>query len=286
MARHIGFTLFCITFSPEMRISTPFHDLWRHRGLLWQFTLRNIELRHKGSYLGFIWSVLNPLLILCLYVIVFGYIFGGSFSEIKGETHLDYALGLFAGLSIFQLLAEVVGVSPMIFVSQPNFVKKVVFPLDILPAASVGSSVFHFLISMTLVALGVATVGPGLSWSALWLPVIILPVVLSTLGLAWFISSLGVFFRDVGQLTQFLIQVLLYASAIFFSPRIIHGTAWWAILRWDPLLHAAALARNSLLWHQPINLRELLFLYAAGIVICWFGYLAFRKMKPAFADVL
>jgi lipopolysaccharide transport system permease protein len=284
-ARQIDFTLFCITFSPEMRILFPFRDLWRHRDLLWQFTLRNIELRHKGSYLGFIWSILNPLLILGLYVFVFGHIFGGKFDETPNETRLDYALGLFAGLSIFQLLAEVIGISPLIFVSQPNFVKKVVFPLEILPVASVGSSVFHFLISTVLVAIGAATLGPGLSWSALWLPVIILPIVLIALGLSWLISSLGVFFRDVGQVTQFLTQVLLWASAIFFSPHIITGTAW-TILRFNPLLHAAALARNALLWHHALNLRQLTFLYASGIAICWVGNMAFRRMKPAFADVL
>jgi len=265
--------------------SFPVTNLWRNRDLLWQFTVRNIELRHKGSYLGFIWSILNPLLILGLYVFVFGHIFPGKFNEMPNETRLDYALGLFAGLSIFQLLAEVIGISPMIFVSQPNFVKKVVFPLEILPVAIVGSSVFHFLISTALVAIGAATLGPGLSWSALWLPVIILPVVLIALGLSWLISSLGVFFRDVGQVTQFLTQVLLWASAIFFSPYIITGTAW-TILRFNPLLHAAALARNALLWHHALNLRQLTFLYASGIAICWVGNMAFRRMKPAFADVL
>ena len=268
-----------------MRIRYPYRDLWRQRDLLWQFTLRNIELRHKGSYLGFIWSVLSPLLILALYVFVFGHIFGGMFAEGPNETKIDYALGLFSGMTIIQLLAEVIGVSPTIFVAQPNFVKKVVFPLEILPVASVGASVFHFLISLALVALGVATLGPGLSWSALWLPIIIFPVVLSALGLAWFISSLGVFFRDIGQVAPVLTQGLMYASAIFFSPRIIKGTAW-TILRCNPFLHAAALARNALLWHHPLNVGELAFLYASGIVICWGGHLAFRRMKPAFADVL
>jgi lipopolysaccharide transport system permease protein len=268
-----------------MRITSPVSDLWRHRDLLWQFTVRNIELRHKGSYLGFVWSVLSPLLILGLYTFVFGFVFGGSFGEVPQETKIEYALGLFAGLSIYQLLAEVVGASPMIFVTQPNFVKKVVFPLEVLPAASVGASLFHFLISTILLALGVMLIGPGLSWSALWLPIIILPVALIALGLSWFISSAGVFFRDISQLTQFLVQVMLYASAIFFSPRIIQGTAW-SFLRWNPLLQAAALARNAFLWHQPLDLRKLVFLYVSGIAVCCLGNLAFRKMKPAFADVL
>jgi lipopolysaccharide transport system permease protein len=149
----------------------------------------------------------------------------------------------------------------------------------------VGASVFHFLISLALVAAGVAIMGPGVSWSALWLPVIVLPIVLLALGLAWLISSLGVFFRDIGQVTPVVTQVLLYASSIFFSPHVIKGTAW-SILRFNPVLHAADLARNALLWHHALNLRQLAFLYASGIVICWLGYVTFRRMKPAFADVL
>jgi lipopolysaccharide transport system permease protein len=284
-ARQMAFTRFCITSSPEMRISFPFRDLWLHRDLLWQFTLRNIEVRHKGSYLGLIWSVLSPLLLLALYVYIFGYIFGGNFGEGPNETRLDYALGLFTGLAILQMVSEVIAISPMIFVSQPNFVKKVVFPLEILPAASVGSSVFHFLISIVLVALGVATLGPGLSWSALWLPIIILPIILMALGLSWFISSVGVFFRDIGQVTPVLIPVLMYSSAVFFPAKVITGFAW-SILRFNPLLHATGLARDALLWHRTLNPRELGYLYASGIGICWLGHLAFRKMKPAFADVL
>lgn len=268
-----------------MRIFSPVSDLWRNRDLLWQFTVRNIELRHKGSYLGFIWSVLSPLLLLALYVYIFGYIFKGSFEEGPTETPLDYALGLFTGLAILQMMAEVIAVSPMIFVAQPNFVKKVVFPLEILPAASVGSSIFHFLISTVLVAVGVATVGPGLSWSALWLPVILLPVILIALGLSWLISSLGVFFRDIGQVTPVLIPMLMYSSAVFFPAKIITGFAW-SILRFNPLLHATGLSRDALLWHHPMNFRELGYLYVSGIATLWLGYFAFRKMQPAFADVL
>jgi lipopolysaccharide transport system permease protein len=149
----------------------------------------------------------------------------------------------------------------------------------------VGSAVFHFLISIALVALGVATVGPGLWWSALWLPVIILPIVLLALGLAWFLSSLGVFFRDIGQVTPVLIQVLMYASAVVYPSSLLKGIAW-SILRFNPLLHAVDLARDALLGQHGMNPRQLAYLYACGIVACWSGYLVFRRMKPAFADVL
>ena len=260
-------------------------DLWHHRELLWQFTVRSIEVRHKGSHLGLIWSVLNPLLMLGLYVFIFGYVFRGKFGVLPNETRIDFALGVFIGLAIFQLLAEVIGISPMTIVMQPNFVKKVVFPLEILPVANAGASVFHFLISLALVALGVALLGPGLTWSSLWLPVIVFPVVLLSVGLAWLISSLGVFFRDIGQTTQFLTQVLMFASAVFYSPSMLPRAAW-QFLRFNPALLAIEQARNAVLWHQPLNHHHLAFLYLSGLAVFGLGHTVFSRLKPAFADVL
>jgi lipopolysaccharide transport system permease protein len=259
--------------------------LWRDRELVWQFTLRNVEVRHRGSHLGLVWSVLSPLLTFGLYMFIFGYIFGGRYGVMANETRIDYALGLFLSLAIVGLVVEIIATSPLLIVTQPNFVKKVVFPLDVLPVASVGAAVFHFLISIALATLGVALAGPGLSWSALWVPVIILPVVLIALGLAWFASALGVFLRDIGQAAQFFSQVLIYASAVFYSHRIVpHGA--WIFLRLNPMVHAVELARNALLWHRPLNLIYLAYLYAFGFTAFVLGSAFFRKMKPAFADVL
>lgn len=261
-------------------------DLWVHRELLWQFTLRNVELRHKGSHLGFIWSFLNPLLMLGTYVVVFGYIFGGKFGVSPNETKVEYALGIFFGLTVFQIVAEVLGVSPMVITSQPNFVKKVVFPLEVLPASSVFGAAFHLLISLTLALLGTLFLGAGLHSGVLWLPVILFPLLLFCLGLGWFISAVGVFFRDIGQLMQFTAMVLMYASGVFYSAERVFPPAAWFWLRFNPLLMAIELSRNAALWALPMNYNHLAYLYLAGFAACWLGHLAFRQMKPAFADVL
>ena len=260
-------------------------DLWRQRELLWQFSLREVELRHKGSHLGLIWSLLNPLLMLSLYVFVFGYIFNGRFGILPNETRVDYALGVFLGLSIFQFLAETIAISPNLIVVNPNFVKKVVFPLEILPASSVSAATFHLLISLTLVLLGVAIFGEGLGAGVLWLPVIVLPIAFFALGLAWIIAALGVFLRDLSQITNFLSLALMYASAVFYPAHKIPA-ALWQVLRFNPLLLAIEESRNAVLWHQPVNLHHLAYLYAVGFAACYFGHLIFRRLKPAFADVL
>jgi len=259
--------------------------LLRHRALLWQFTERNMELRHKGSHLGLIWSFLNPLLMLGLYVFVFGYVFGGKFGARPGETRVDYALGIFLGLSIFHFIAEVLGVAPTVIIGNPNFVKKVVFPLEILPVATVGASFVHFLISIFLTLLGVAFLGPGLGWGILWLPVVYIPVLMLALGLAWFCSALGVFFRDISQITGLLSTALMFASAVFYPASRIPQPAW-AILRFNPFIHAIELSRSAALWNTPMDFQHLGYLYGISITTAIGGYWAFYKLRPAFADVL
>ena len=262
----------------------PAVNLWRHRDLLWQFTLRNVEIRHKGSHLGLIWAILNPLLMLGLYVLVFGYIFGGRFGVLPSETPVDYALGIFLGLTLFHFLAEVLSVSPTLIVGNPNFVKKVVFPLQILPAASVGGALFHLLISLGLALLSLLISNRGIPVTILWLPIILVPLIFLGLGISWFFSALGVFFRDIGQVMQFLSMVLMWASAVFFTAQ--RYPLAWPYLRFNPLLLAIDLTRDAALWARPLNFAHLGYLYVTGFGACVLGYMAFNKMKPAFADVL
>lgn len=269
-----------------LRRLAPFlADLWQHRELLWQFTLRNVELRHKGSHLGLVWSFLNPLLMLAVYMVVFGYINKGRFGVLPEETRTEFGLGVFFGLAIFHFASEVLASAAITITSNPNFVKKVVFPLEILPAAGVGAAAFHLLIGLGLALIGVLTLGPGLQPGALWLPVIVVPLVLLFLGASWFFSALGVFLRDIGPLMQFLTLVLMFCSGIFFSTRSI-PPAVWSWLRFNPLLLGIEEARNAALWHLPVNPAHLAYLYIAGLGACYIGHGFFRRSKSAFADVL
>ena len=266
----------------RLNFLTPF---LQYGSLTWEFTRRNVEIRHKGSYLGFLWSILNPLLMLGIYTYVFGYVLGGKFGARPGETRVDYALALFVGMNVYRLVAETLGVAPLIVVNSANFVKKVVFPVEILPVATVGASFYHFLISTALTLIGIAVLGPGLGWGALWLPVIFVPLLLLALGVAWFFSALGVFFRDIAQITEFLSVALMFASAVFFPAKSITPAAW-AILKFNPLIHAIELSRNCALWSLPVDLGYLAYLYAAGIFSAAVGYYCFQRLRPAFADVI
>ncbi len=261
-------------------------DLWQHRDLLWQFTLRNVELRHKGSHLGLVWSFLNPLLLLGLYVLIFGYVFGGRFKPADAaETRIEYALVVFLGLAMHHFVAEVMTLSPGVILANPNFVKKVVFPLDILPVASVGSAAFHFLITLGLVLVGALAAGVPLHTGVLWLPVLFLPLVLAALGLALGLSALGVFWRDIAQVTQFASLVLLFASAVFYPVSQIPPAVWqW--LRFNPLLLCIAAARDAVFWGLPVHWLHLGYLYGFGACAYLVGATVFHRLRPSFADVL
>lgn len=259
--------------------------LVKHRDLLWQFTVRNVELRHKGSHLGLVWSLLGPLLMLALYVLVFGFIFGGSFRPDRPPSPLEYGLGIFVSITVFHFVAETIGASSIIIAGNPNFVKKVVFPLEILPLASVGASAFHLLLTLGLALACVAVWGGGVSVAWLWLPVILFPLLLLASGLAWLLSALGVFLRDLNQVTPVLSMALLFASAVFYPSAQIPAAAW-ELLRFNPLIHAVELSRAAALWGDAPSWTRLGYLYGSGIAACLTGWFVFRSLRRAFADVL
>jgi len=259
--------------------------LFQHRDLLIRFTMRAIERQTKGSWLGTLWLVVNPLLMLGLFTFVFGMIMGGSFGVRADAGTFDYPLGIFIGLTVVGLMNETMGQSPGIFVASQNLVKKVVFPLQILPLATVGSIFFKTLMSSCLAVFGVAVAGPGLSWAALLFPFILAPMLLMAIGLSWLISSLGVYFRDSQQLMQFLGTALFYASAVFYSPQRI-PEYMYVYLKWNPVLQAIELSRDVLLWDIPLDPYKLLYIWLAGFAVMGFGFLTFKVLRPGFADVL
>lgn len=267
--------------------NSPLKEIWVHRSLLWQFTLRNVEMRHKGSHLGLLWSILGPLLMLALYVLVFGFIFSGRFKAATDtESRVEYALVVFLGLAIFHFVAEVITLSPTLITTNPNFVKKVVFPLGILPVAGVGAALIHFIITLVLVFVGALLVQAPIAFGTIaWLPLILLPLILGSIGLALGLSALGVFWRDVTQVTQFLSLALLFASAVFYPVAQIPAAAW-AILKFNPLIHFINEARGVVFWAQPLSPMHVGYLYSFSLLSLWAGDWLFRRLRNGFSDVL
>lgn len=262
--------------------------LFGHGDLVLQFTRRDLELRHKGSRLGHMWAILRPVTLLGLYLFVFGFIFGGRYGVLPNETWFDFAVAMFLSLSLATILTEVMALAPTLILSQPNFVKKVVFPLEIIPLSSVGTCMYNGVVSV-LVALVIAVIGHRtLTWGGmLALPALLVPVALMSLGIAWGLSAVGLFVRDIGQLVPFLSNALIYASAVVYSTASLQKIpAAWAILRFNPLLWLMDEARRVILWHQAPNYPIWAYLYGTSAIIAVVGYAVFIVLRPFFAEVI
>lgn len=265
--------------SPQFRQQV---ELW------WQLARRDIATRHKGSYLGPLWMLLGPLLEFTVYVTVFGLIFRGSYHVGSGETRATYALGVFLSLTSYRLLADTIGAAPSLIVGQPNYVKKVVFPLHLLPLSHVTAALYRFGVGLLLFLAAFVILGPGVHATNLLLPLVLLPLVLMAVGLAWLLSALGVFLRDIGQVTNVVTLILLYSSAVFYSAGTVmeKSPLAWSILRFNPLVHIIESARAVMLWQSTPAFSSLAYAWVAALLICGTGFWTFRKLRPSFADVV
>jgi lipopolysaccharide transport system permease protein len=263
-------------------------SLWTRRELIGQFTRRNIELKHRGSQLGAFWALINPLSMLVLYYVLFGVIYNTKFNVLPGETGFDVLLAMFLGLSLFHAFSETLSWAPTLITTNPNFVKKVVFPLEVLPVAQIGAATFHLMVGLGLVLVGSLFGTAGITWHVLWLPVLIVPLLMLSLGMAWLLAAAGVFLRDIGQLSAFAVTLLLFASAVMFPATMIaqRSPELWAVLRLNPLLQIVDLARNVVLWHQPMPLPWLAYIYGFATAVFAGGAVFFALLRRSFAEAI
>lgn len=259
--------------------------LWAQRGLVRQFTRREIEGRYRGSALGLLWTLINPLTLLLTYTLVFGGLFKARWPEARGGGLTDFALALFCGLVAYNLLNECVTRAPMLIIAVPNYVRKVVFPLEVLPLSVLGSSVFHALASLAvLLAVRVAT-GGRLSWTLLLLPLVALPLLFVSLGLSWFLAGLGVYLRDIGYVTGLVMQVLLFATPIFYPTSVLPGWVL-SLIRVNPLVDVVENLRRVVLWGRPPEWLPLAAWTLVTGAVLLLGYAWFMQTKRGFPDVL
>lgn len=252
--------------------------------LIAQMTRREVIGRYKGSVLGLLWSFLNPVFMLVVYTFVFSVVFKARWGG-ADESRTQFAVVLFAGLIVHGLFAEVVNRAPNLILGNVNYVKKVVFPLEILPVVAMGSALFHALVSLIVLIVAFFIFNGYVPWTVIFIPAVLLPLVIGTLGLAWILASLGVFARDVGQLMGTITTVLLFLSPIFFPisalPEFLQP---WMLL--NPLTFIIEQARDVLIWERLPDWRGLSLYFAGALFVAWFGYFWFQKTRKGFADVL
>ena len=269
---------------PSSTPSAMFASFWRNRSLIWQMTLRDIAASYRGSVIGLAWSFINPLLMLVVYTFVFSVVFNARWG-LEQESRTDFAIILFAGMIVFGLFAEMVNRAPGQIVSNANYVKKVMFPLEILSWVSLGSVLFHSLISLAVLLLAQLVINWTLPWTVVLFPLILLPLIFASLGATWFLAALGVYIRDVGQITTVITTVLMFMSAVFY-PISALPERYQAWLRLNPLVLIITESRKVLILGDLPDWRWLGLALLMGLVIAFAGFWWFQKTRKGFADVL
>ncbi len=260
-------------------------SLWRHRSLIHASAKREVLGRYRGSALGLLWSFFNPLFMLAVYTFVFSVIFQARWSTDGSGSKTEFALLLFAGLIMFNLFAECINRAPTLILTNANYVKKVVFPLEILPFVGLLSALYHGLISL-LVWLAAYVLFYGVpQTTVLYLPLVVVPFALFIMGLSWALASLGVFLRDVAQFIGVITMSMMFLSPVFY-PASALPEAYRHLLFINPVTPAIEIARDVLYWGKAPNCAMLSIYYAATLAIAWLGFAWFQKTRKGFADVL
>lgn len=270
-------------------------DFWRLRGLVAQFAVRSISERNRGSHLGLVWTVLQPLLMLAVYTFVFAAVWRVKWGD-GGESQntTTFALTVFAGLLLFEVFGSSAGQSPGLIVGNPNYVKKVVFPLEVLPVSTVIASTMLAGISVCVLLVGKMVTGtPWIGGadarvsSTLWQFPLVLPALITlSAGVALGLAALGVFLRDIRPIVQgMLLQVLFFMTPIFYPIERV-PEAFRAVLAWNPLAVIVESGRRTLVSGESPDWTALGAVTVAGLVVLQLGYAVFMKSKRGFADVL
>jgi len=259
-------------------------SFWRHRQLILSLIRREVVGRYRGSFLGILWSFFNPVFMLAVYTFVFSVVFKARWGE-AGESKALFALVLFAGLLIFNLFAECINRAPVLILSNVNFVKKVVFPLEVLPWVVFGAALFHAAISL-VVWLFFSFVVLGLPHSTILLfPLILIPLTGFIMGLSWLLASFGVYLRDVSQLVVIITTTLMFLTPIFYPITAI-PKKYHIFIYSNPLALIIEQARGLLIFGVPFNWLSFSVLTIFSLFFSWVGFAVFQKTRKGFADVL
>jgi len=263
---------------------SPYRALYRHFALIVQMARRDVVGRYRGSFIGLLWSFFNPLLMLMIYTFVFGIIFNSRWNaQVTG--HFEFAIILFAGLNINSLFAECANRAPTLIVENSNFVKKVVFPLEILSWSALGSALFHLLVSTVVLLIILLIVKGALPWTVVFFPLVaacFLPFVAGTI---WLLASLGVFLRDLKQATGILTTALMFLAPILYPKEFIpEQYRDWMYL--NPLTVIVEASQNVLIWGKPPVWLHLGLYTLAACLFAWLAFVWFERSRKGFADVL
>lgn len=256
----------------------------KHRSLTFELTQREILGRYRGASFGLLWSLISPFLMLLVYTMAFGFIMKGRWPGSTGST-TDFALILFAGLTVHGFFAECFTRAPQLIVSNTSYVKRVVFPLDILVWSMTLSALFHLFMNMLVLLLLSLCVKGSIHLTAVLLPVVVLPLVILTVGIGWIISALGVYLRDIGQIAGVIAAAMLFLSSAIIPVESVPAS-YRIVFELNPLTFIINQVREVVIWGRLPNWTGLLLYTLIAYMVALVGHRMFNKLRVGFADVL
>ena len=250
------------------------------------FIGREIAAKYKGSRLGLTWTIVNPLIMLSVYTLVFSQVFQAKWGSIADATKpMNFSLNLFAGLIVFNIFSESATRAPTLITSNPNYVKKIKFPLHVLGEMVIGSSLFHALISFGILLIAKLVTENKIPTTAVMLPLVLLPLILMCLGLIWILSTIGVFIKDVNQIITAVVSMLMFLSPIFYpTDAQPNGLQWMATI--NPLAVTIEQTRQCVIDGIMPNKQHLLLQTLIALAWCEATYRGLKRLEKSFGDVL
>lgn len=265
-------------------LAGPFRVFGPDRSLTAQLAWRDILGRYRGANFGLFWSLIGPLMMLAIYALAFGHILGSRWVRPEGEG-ANFAIVLFLGIIVHGFFAECVSRAPGLMQANANYVKKVIFPLPVLPWAVVWSALFHMAMNMLVFVVLAGLVYGEFSWYIFLFPVVIAPLVMLTIAVSWVTASLGVYLRDISQAVPVVVTGMFFLSSAIIPVESV-PEQYRLVFHLNPLTFFIDQARNVALWQVLPDWQGLAAYTAAGLVAMYLAYAWFRLTSRGFADVL
>jgi len=266
------------------RLLSPFSALLEHRSLTLELAKRDILGRYRGASFGLLWSLISPFLMLGVYTFGFGVVMKSHWPQTK-DANTPFAVILFVALIVHGFFAECLNRSPGLITSQPNFVKRVIFPLDILPWSMILSALFHAMMNIVAFIILRLILEGTITWTIIYLPLVLLPLMLLTLGIAWLLAALGVYLRDIGQVTSVLATAMLFMSSAMY-PLSALPERYRFYFKLNPITFIIDQAREVALWGNAPNWSGLALYAIGGLIVAYVGHAWFNATRKGFGDVL
>lgn len=263
----------------------PLKDLWKNRQLIKNFSQREILSRYKGSFFGLFWSFLTPLIMITVYTFVFSVVFKGKWGQTSSTNPYEFAVIMFCGLIVFNIFNETVNRAPTLITSNVNYVKKVIFPLEILPLTVLVSSLLHASISVVILLIATNIFIKISTFTVILGLIILVPLIFLTVGVALILAALGVYVRDISYTVTLLTNVLFYITPIFYPIEAV-PVFLQKFMYLNPLTVIVNDFRRVMIWGESPNWTQLGIMFVVSYFIFTIGYFFFKKIQRGFADVL